>query len=385
MARPTQAQVMTLGPGRHSFGDTLTLLTGKNGVSRSWVQRLTVAGARVDIGIGPARVVSLKLARRAALENRLKAWQGVDPRPKRNTARVLTFREAAKRTLEANKARWTGRTVSSWQGQLERYAFPKLGGMAVNRIGRADVLGVLTPIWSELPTTARKVRQAIKQILGWAVAHGYIDGNVADAGIDGALPAMPAIQAHHEALPYGEVAAALAAVETEPRVSEAVRLCLWLQTLTAVRPGEARGAMWSEIDLAAAEWAIPAARMKGKKGLRREHRVPLSIAAIGVLERAAKLRGDSDLVFPSPATGRPLSDVAVPGALRRVGVTATAHGMRSSFRDWCSEQTDTPREIAEAALAHVTGNETERAYMRSDLFDKRRALMSAWAAYVLTS
>ena len=199
---------MGLGAGRYSFGNTVMLLVGK-GAARSWTQRLTVAGKRVDVGLGPAAYVTLAAARRRATENRVKAWQGIDPRPKRTEARAVTFREAARRTLAANKARWSGRTVASWQSQLERYAFARLGGMAVNRIGRADVLAVLTPIWSELPTTARKVRQSIKQILGWAVAHGFVDGNVADAGIDGALPAMPAVKEHFEALPYGEVGAAL--------------------------------------------------------------------------------------------------------------------------------------------------------------------------------
>lgn len=249
--------------------------------------------------------------------------------------------------------------------------------MRVDKIGREDVLAVLTPIWSTRMETARRVRQRIRTVLGWAMAHGFVEHNVADA-IAGALPTMPAVKEHHRALPHQEVQAALATVE-ESQASLAAKLCFRLTVLTAARSGEAREAVWSEIDCDAREWRIPGTRMKSGA----EHRVPLSKAALAVLDQARALKDESDLLFPSPLKkGRPLSNMTMTKLLRDVPLAdrTTVHGFRSSFRDWCAE-TGQPRELAEAALAHTVGG-VKGACFRSDLIERRRRLMEDWARYL---
>ena len=250
--------------------------------------------------------------------------------------------------------------------------------MPVDRIGREDVLRVLTPIWGTRMETARRVRQRIRTVLRWCEAHGFIDRNVAGDAISGALPAMPAVKTHFHALPYQEVRAALDTVEASG-ASMSAKLCLRFLVLTAARSGEARFARWDEIHTDQTVWTIPSTRMKSQ----REHRVPLSDAVLGVLEQAQALNDGSDLVFPSPLRpGKPLSNMTLTKVLRDRGLAdkATVHGFRSSFRDWCAE-TGKPREVAEAALAHVVGG-VEGAYFRSDLFAKRRLLMDQWGAFL---
>ena len=379
MGRLTAAKARSLSkPGLHGDGGTLYLAVAPGG-SKSWIQRLTIHGKRRDIGLGGFLLVSLAEARHKAFENRRLAWADGDPLAAKRRARVPTFREAAERTFEANRPRWrNAKVVKNWLQQLERHAFPVLGNMDVDRIGREDVLRVLTPIWTVKPETARKLRQRIRATLRWAEAHGHVAYNVAGEGIDGALPAMPAVREHYRALPYREVAAALETA-TASRASLAAKLCLRFLVLTAARSGEARGATWDEIDLDAREWRIPANRMKA--GV--EHRVPLSEAALGTLEQARPLRDASGLIFPSPTKpGRTLSDMTLTKVLRTTGLAerTTVHGFRSSFRDWCAE-TGKPRELAEAALAHVVGG-VEGAYFRSDLFEQRRRLMADWARYI---
>ena len=379
MGRLTVAKARSLSkPGLHGDGGTLYLAVAPGG-SKSWIQRLTIDGKRRDIGLGGFPLVNLAEARHKAFENRRLAWAGGDPRAAKRRARVPTFREAAERAFEANRPRWRNAKVAkNWLQQLERHAFPVLGNTGVDRIGREDVLRVLTPIWTVKPETARKLRQRIRTILRWAEAHGHVAYNVAGEGIDGALPAMPAVREHYRALPYREVAAALETA-TASRASLAAKLCLRFLVLTAARSGEARGAAWDEIDLDASEWRIPANRMKA--GV--EHRVPLSEAALGTLEQARPLCDASGLMFPSPTKpGRTLSDMTLTKVLRATGLAerTTVHGFRSSFRDWCAE-TGKPRELAEAALAHIVGG-VEGAYFRSDLFERRRRLMADWARYI---
>ena len=365
-------------PGRHADGGTLYLFVTLGG-SKSWVQRLTIDGRRCDLGLGGWPLTSLAEARDKAFENRKAARAGIDPLAAKRRPKVPTFREAAQKTFEANRPRWRNAKVEkNWMQQLGKYALPILGDLRVDRIGREDVLRVLTPIWAAKPETGRKVRQKIRAIMAWAQAHGYIEHNVAGDAIGGALPTQPAVKEHLRALPYREIADALATVDAS-RASLAAKLCLRLTILTAVRSGETRGATWAEINLDAREWRIPASRMKA--GV--EHRVPLSDAALAVLEQVRPLRDKSELIFPSPKTpGKPLSDMTLTKVLRDTGLAerATVHGFRSSFRDWCAE-TGKPREIAEAALAHTVRG-VEGAYFRSDLFDRRRALMDQWGAYV---
>ncbi len=379
MGRLTVAKARSLSkPGLHGDGGTLYLAVAPGG-SKSWIQRLTIDGKRRDIGLGGFPLVSLAEARHKAFENRRLAWAGGDPREAKRRARVPTFREASERTFDANRPRWRNAKVAkNWLQQLERHAFPVLGNMGVDRIGREDVLRVLTPIWTLKPETARKLRQRIRTILRWSEAHGHVAYNVAGEGIDGALPAMPAVREHYRALPYREVAAALETAAAS-RSSLAAKLCLRFLVLTGARSGEARGATWDEIDLDASEWRIPANRMKA--GV--EHRVPLSEVALGTLEQARRLRDASGLIFPSPTKpGRPLSDMTLTKVLRATGLAerTTVHGFRSSFRDWCAES-GKPRELAEAALAHTVGG-VEGAYFRSDLLERRRLLMVDWARYI---
>ena len=363
-------------PGLHADGGTLYLRVGPTG-ARSWIQRVTVNGRRVDLGLGGWPIVSLKMARDRAFANRRAVAEGRDPLVERRRAKVPTFRQASERTFEANRARWrSAKTAANWTAQMERHAFPVLADLPVNQIEREHVLRVLTPIWTAHADIARKLRGRIRAVLAWCQAHGYIEHNVAGDVIQGALPAMPAIKAHFRALPYGDVAAALATVQAS-QASPAAKACFRFLVLTAARSGEARLATWDEVDVEAREWRIPASRMKTNA----EHRVPLSDAALAVLESVRLLRDSSSLLFPSPSRpGRPLSDVTLIKLLREQGVDAVPHGFRSSFRDWCAE-TGKPREIAEAALAHVVGG-VEGAYFRSDLFARRRMLMDRWAAYL---
>ena len=231
---------------------------------------------------------------------------------------------------------------------MERYAFPILGNMRVDRVSRGDVLDVLTPIWGTRPETARRIRQRIRTVMRWAMAYGFIETNPAGEAIDGALPPMPKLKAHFRALPYREVGVALETVEAS-KASIASKLCLRFAVLTAARSGEARGALWSEIDRDGALWTIPAGRMQG--GM--EHRVPLSTAALTVLSEARWLRDESNLIFPSPSLpGRSLSDMTLTKILRTTGLAerATVHGFRSAFRDWAADNTSASHSAMELSL-----------------------------------
>ena len=348
---------------------------------KSWVQRITIAGRRRDIGLGGFPSVSLAGARRKASENRAMVAEGRDPVAEKRAPKMPTFREAAHIVHETNKPRWRNAShIRGWIQTLERHAVPVLGKVPLDKIDRKGVLQVLTPIWTTRPETARRVRQRMRTIFKWAMAHDFMESNPADEAIDGALPPMPKVKAHFRSLPYQEVGQALEIVEA-CQASLAARLCFRFLVLTAARPGEARGAAWSEINFEDRVWRIPGWRMKGYS----EHRVPLSRQAVELLTEASALREETDLVFPSPRKkGKPLSAMALMKILRTVGLAerATAHGFRSSFKNWTLEQTDTPWAVSETALAHALGNSTKQAYARSDLFERRRDLMQMWADYL---
>ena len=374
----TAAKAKTITkPGSHYAGETLYLHVAPGG-SKSWVQRLTIHGRRCDIGLGGFPVVSLAEARDIAYRHRKLARAGGDPLAEKRKVKIPTFREVAEQTFKANRARWRSeKTARNWEQGMNKHVLPKLGALRVDQIRREDVLRVLTPIWTKTPEVARKQRNRIRTVLSWCQAHGFIEHNVAGEMIDGALPAMPAVKQHFRALPYRDVPAALDTVESSG-ASLAARLCFRFLVLTATRSGEARGAAWAEIDIDAKEWRIPAARMKAGA----EHRVPLSDAALAVVAQAKMLRDRSGLVFPSALRpGKRMSDMTLTKVLRDNGLAGqtTVHGLRSTYRDWCAE-TGKPREIAEAALAHVVPG-VEGAYFRSDLFERRRMLMGQWAAF----
>ncbi len=367
-------------PGRYSDGGGLLLFIGKSG-RKSWVQRITIAGRRRDIGLGSYPSVSLAGARRKAMENRAAVAEGRDPLAEKRTLKMPTFREAAYIVHETNKPRWRNAShIRGWIQTLERHAVPVLGKVPLDQIDRMGVLQVLTPIWTSRPETARRVRQRMRTIFKWAMAHDFMESNPAGEAIDGALPPMPKVKAHFRSLPYQEVAAALEIVEAS-QASLAARLCFRFLVLTAARPSEARGATWSQINFEDRVWRIPDWRMKGYS----EHRVPLSRQVVELLTEASALWEETDLVFPSPLKkGEPLSNISLMKILRTVGLAerTTAHGFRSSFKNWTLEQTDTPWAVSEAALAHTLGNSTEQAYARSDLFERRRDLMQVWADYL---
>ena len=381
MGKLTVAKVRSLSkPGLHGDGGTLYLCVASGG-SKSWVQRLTIQGKRRDIGLGGFPLVTLAEARDEAFQNRRLARRGGDPLADKRKAKVPIFREAAVQTFETNRVRWRhAKTATNWTGSMAKHAYPVLGDRRVDQIGREDVLRVLTPLWTRKPQMARKLRQRIRAVLGWAQAHGYVEQNAAGEGIDGALPALPAVQEHHRVLPFQEVAAALETVEASG-ASLATKLAFQFLVLTAARSGETRGATWDEIDEDARLWVIPATRMKAGA----EHRQPLSDAAMAVLDQAQALRDDSNLIFPSPMKrGRPLSDMSLTKVLRDTGLAdrATIHGMRTSFRTWASERTNADHAVMELCLAHHVGSAVERAYARSDLLEKRRRLMNQWASFL---
>ena len=380
MAKLTALKVKAFRePGRYGDGGGLYLVIRPTG-SKSWVQRAVVDGRRRDIGVGGYPTISLAKARERAAANRTAVADGKDPQADSRKPTLPTFRQAAERYIKANRARWRNpKTAINWRGSLEMYAYPVFGDRRVDRITQADVLTALS-IWTTKPSIARKLRQRLRAVFAWGQAFGFVTVNPAGEVINAALPPMPAVKQHFRALPYEEVGSALETVEASG-ASLPSRLCLRFLVLTAARSGEARGAMWDEIDLDARTWTIPASRMKAG----REHRVPLSDAALSILREANSLRDDSGLIFPSTLKpGRQLSDMTLTKLLRSIGLAdrATVHGFRTTFKTWCMEQTEIPWAVGEAALAHSLGNSTEQAYARSDLFERRRALMQVWADYL---
>ena len=367
-------------PGFYRAGNTLYLKITHAG-TKSWIQRLTIHGKRHDIGLGGYPQVSLARARKLAFQNRELAWAGEDPLALKRKTNLPTFKEAAEKTFEANRARWRSEvTTKNWERGMKKHVLPKIGELRVDKIGREHVLRVLTPIWTTKPEVARKQRNRVKAVLSWCQAHGFIEHNVAGEMIDGALPAMPAVKEHYRALPYQEVPAALETIDAS-NASLAAKLCFRFLVLTATRSGEARGARWSEVNLDAKEWRIPASRMKARV----EHSIPLPVGAVTLLEQTHILRDGSDLIFPSSVKrGTPMSDMTLTKVLRTTGLAArtTVHGFRSSFRDWASECTNAAHAVMELSLAHKVGSAVEQAYARSDLLAKRRRLMEQWAAYI---
>ena len=361
-------------PGKYHDGHGLFLLVRATG-AKFWVQRIVVQGRRRDIGLGPVDLVTLAEARAEALANRKLARAGGDPVALRKRPDVPIFRQGLDAVLAIMRPNWRngGKSEKQWRASLETYA-GRLMDRRVDSISSADVMAVLLPIWNDKRETARRVRQRIGAVCKWAVAEGFRTDNPAGDAIGAALPKNGNGRAHFKALLHSEVGAAIAKIRGS-QAAVTSKLCYELIALTAVRSGEARLARWDEIDLAARCWTIPAERMKAG----RAHEVPLSDRALAVLGEAAQYSDGSGLVFPS-VTGRGMSDSSLSKLVRELGIKGTVHGLRSSFRDWCSE-TGQRREDAEHALAHVVGG-VEGAYQRSTLLERRRALMAEWAAYI---
>ena len=360
---------------------TLYLLVKPSG-SRSWVQRVVIDGRRHNIGLGSFPVVSLEKARRRAFENRVKVADGENPLLDKRRAVMPTFKAAAESAhITLTPTFKSDQHTKDWMRILEKYAFPILADIRVDRITRQDVLRVLTPIWTDKAETAKRVRQRIRTVFTHCQGHGHVKENVAGVMIDGALPSMEKRKTDNfQALDFREMPDAVRLIDKDV-VSLPARLCTLFLIHTAVRSKNAREATWNEIDFDAATWTIPGDKMKNGK----VHRIPLSAPALAILEQARPLRNDSALIFPSVQN----PSISMRGAALRYGLEkiglwkrTTVHGFRTSFRTWAMERTDIPREVCEMALAHNVGTAVEQAYSRSDLLEKRTALMDQWAAFL---
>ena len=362
--------------GRYCDGDGLYLDVQPSG-TRSWVQRLVIRGRRRELGLGGFPLVPLKEARAQALANRRLARAGGDPlAEKRRLKSMPTFAAAAEAVLTQMRPGWRNPKHSKdWLSSMERFAFPRLGKLPVSEVTSADVVETLRKVWHERPATARRVRQRISTVMEYAVALNYRDDNPCSR-IGPILGPQQDLVRHMPALPHRDVEAVVETVRAS-RAAPVVKLAFEFLVLTAARSGEVRGAEWTEIDTEEHVWTVPATRTKAK----REHRVPLTGRAEQILDAARTLSNGNALVFPSPR-GKRFNDMALSGLLRTLEVPAVPHGFRSTFRDWAAEETNHPREVVEAALAHVVQNKVEAAYARSDLFERRRQLMDDWAEYV---
>lgn len=383
----TAVQVKNLKkPGRYADGNGLYLVVdppdakGRTGAKR-WLLRTTVQGKRTDIGLGSVQFVALAKAREDARAMRAAAREGGDPLAERRAKKAIpTFTSAAETVHGERLAGWKNeKHGAQWLSTLEQYAFPFIGDRRVDQVTTADVHAILQPIWHEKAETARRVRQRLRTVLDWAAAHGHRSGENPASLVAKSLGKQTDKRQdrHHAAMPYADVPEFVQRLRGKIATSEVVRLALEFVILTAARTGEALGARPGEIDLDKMVWVVPAERMKAG----REHRVPLPDRCGEIVRRAMELDGGGYL-FSVSRRGKPLSNLAMLMHLRRADLPYTVHGFRSSFRDWASEQTGVSREVCEAALAHTIKNKAEAAYARSDLFERRRKLMEAWANYL---
>jgi integrase len=375
----------TAQPGRYPDGLGLYLFVGPTG-NKSWVFRYRRQGRLHDLGLGPLHTVSLAEARAKALECRKMLLDGIDPIEARRSRyapakAAMTFEACAEAYIAAHRSAWRGtKSEIQWSASLRIYVYPIFGDLAVQAVDLPLIMQAIEPIWTAKPETASRVRQRIECVLDWAAVRGYRKGeNPARwrGHLDKLLPKKTKIRAvvHHAALPYKEIAGFVA--ELQKRRAIAARALEFL-ILTASRTGEAIGARWDEIDCAERLWTIPGKRMKAG----REHRVPLSQAALAVITAMREIR-QNDFVFFGAKEGQSIQPTTLRALLHDMGRDdLTIHGLRSTFRDWAAERTSHPREVIEMALAHTVSGAVEAAYMRSDLFDKRRMLMDRWGSEV---
>lgn len=363
-------------PGKYSDGDGLFLWV-KSKTAKSWVCRVQKDGKRRDIGLGSLSKISLKDARLRAKEVRAQIEAKLDPvAERRKAAGIPTFRAAAALVFAEQAPAWrNAKHAKQWMRTLEVHAFPFIGDMSADQIANEHVRDLLAEIWLTLPETSRRVRQRIGQIIDWAVGKGYRAAPLAMGVINRSLPKTRPMRGHFKSMPYQSLPAWLTGLRAKPVTVG--RLALEFTILTAARTGEIRSALWSEIDLETKLWTRPGDHMKKNK----EHIVPLSSAALSVLEKARPLSNRTGLIFPGTGKGAKLSDATMGKVLKDDGQTATPHGMRSSFRVWIQEQTSVPHEVAEMALAHVQQDATVAAYARSNLLEKRTVLMAQWADF----
>ncbi len=374
-------------PGLHFVGGVagLAMQVMPSG-ARSWILRVMIGGKRREMGLGGFPDVTLAGAKEAARAARLKIKEGIDPvqdsKTKRSAllaarAASMTFSEATSAYIAVMEAEWTNdKHASQWRNTLATYADPVMGNIFVRDVEQSHVMRVLEPIWLTKTETATRLRGRIENILDWARVRGYRSGeNPARwrGHLDMLLPTPGKVQKieHHPALPFDQLGDFMVKLRQQEGMGARA---LEFAILTAARSGEVRGAIWSEVNLVDATWTIPANRMKAK----REHRVALNDEALALLDSLPRSGG---LIFPNNK-GAILSDMTLTSVLRRMERSdITAHGFRSTFRDWCSERTNYPRDVAEMALAHAIGDKVEAAYRRGDLFEKRRLLMRDWGKF----
>lgn len=374
----TARKIETAKPGKYGDGGNLYLLVSKKG-TKKWVLRFTFRGKAKEMGLGSATNVPLADAREKAASARRKIALGLNPiEERKREGGIPTFGELADDVRKSLSAGFRNeKHKAQWKSTLETYARP-LHDKAVDIITTDDVVNVLKPIWTMKAETASRLRGRIEKVLDAAKAKGFRNGeNPARwrGHLDHLLPRISKLsRGHHAAMPYEEVSNFIAKLRTrEATAALALELCI----LTAARSGEILGMRWSEVDFDNKLWLVPANRMKAG----REHRVPLSSAAMAILRQMESVKM-GDFVFPGRAPSKPLSNMAMEMMLRRMKIDcATVHGFRSSFRDWAGNVSNFPRELIEAALAHAIGDKAERAYRRSDALEKRRVLMNEWAAY----
>ena len=384
--KPLAVKALLQKPGKHGLGDNLWLTVTKPGQGL-WSSRHTLQGKQIEMGHGSAALVSYGEACARADAARRLVLDGVNPVAARRAERVaataqrLTVRAAAEAYIEAHRPGWrNAKHAAQWRASLEAHAYPAIGDAPVGAVDTDAVLAVLRPIWTAKPETASRVRGRIELVLDYSKARGWRDGeNPARwrGHLALMLPRPSRVRAvrHHAALPWPELPAFMRALGRREGVAASA---LGFAILTAARSGEVRLATWREVDWERALWVVPGARMKAGK----EHRVPLSEAALALLRQVEPLgAGPDSLVFPGRDAGRPLSDMTLTAVLRRMGRgDVTCHGFRSAFRDWCAE-TGEPADLAEAALAHAVGDKVVAAYQRGDLLERRRGLMARWADF----
>jgi integrase len=382
-------------PGMHCDGGGLYLQITPNGAS--WIFRFAALDGRRtrEMGLGPLHTFTLAEAREEARKARQLRHKGTDPIEDRkarrlqaqlDAAKAMTFKQCADAYISAHRKGWrSAKHAGQWETTLATYAYPIIGALPVAAVDTGLVLKVLEPIWSSRPETASRLRGRIERILDWAKARVYRDGeNPARwrGHLEHQLPARSKVSMieHYAALPYAEVPAFMADLRRREGITPRA---LEFAILTAARVGEVIGAKWSEFNLLDKVWIIPSSRMKAG----REHRVPLSVAALAVLEQMqAHRHGDDGLVFPGGKDGEPLRNSVMWDLRKSMGRTdITAHGFRSSFSDWAHERTGHDNIVIEQSLAHAVGSAVERAYRRTDLFEKRRRLMDAWASFCTTA
>lgn len=377
-------------PGLYLDGHGLILqVRGPN--SKSWLFRYRMDGREREMGLGPLHTISLGEARELALQARKLKLSGIDPiderRLRREEARKdrgssVTFDQCVEQYLALHQSSWSNpKHKAQWSSTLETYISPHFGQMPVADVDLEAVLRALEPIWLTKSETASRVRGRVETILDWAKVRGLRAGDNPAAwkgNLARVLPARSRVQKvkHHAAMPFSDVPAFM---EDLRQRDGAAAFALQLLILTASRTSEVLMATWKEIRLADALWVVPGDRMKAK----REHRVPLSPAALTVLQRARSEHKTSDFIFPSAKPDKPMSNAAMTAVLKRSGHgDLTVHGFRSAFRDWAAETTEHSNEVVEMALAHTIGNKVEAAYRRGDLFQKRVALMADWSRYL---